>query len=151
MIKYPLNVAKGGEKMLKRFRGEYKSYLIAFVAIATLVGIMWIFSVPCPIKYITGMSCAGCGMSRAIFSAFSLDFSAAFAYHPLWIVIIPAAAAIVILSAKKKTKTVGVTFCCLVVLFIAVWILRLILKDSVVAFEPENSMINSLIEKLSGK
>lgn len=137
--------------MLKGLWREYKSYIIALSAVASLVIVMWIFSVPCPIKYITGMSCAGCGMSRAIISALTLDFAAAFTYHPLWIVIIPAISAVVVLSAKGKSKAASIVFYCLAGLFLTVWIIRLVTGDSVVAFDPENSLINRMIRDVFDK
>ncbi len=135
--------------MLKNFWREYKTYIITLSAIAALIAAMWIFSIPCPIKYITGMSCAGCGMSRAMLSVLRLDFSTAFAYHPLWIVIIPAILSIVILSAKGKGKAAGIVFHCLVGLFLAVWIIRLATGDSVVAFEPDGSLVSRAIKGIA--
>lgn len=137
--------------MLKKLWNEYKSYVIALSSVFALVLIMWIFSIPCPIKYITGTSCAGCGMSRAIISALTLDFANAFAYHPLWIVIIPAILVIVMLSAKGKSKAAGIVFYCLAGLFLAVWIIRLATGDSVVAFDPDNSLINQVIRNIFDK
>lgn len=137
--------------MLKRLWNEYKIYLIAFAAITALVIVMWVLNIPCPIKHITGMSCAGCGMSRAILSTVSLDFAAAFAYHPLWIVVIPSIIAIAILGANGKKRAATISLVCLAVLFLAVWVIRLIAKDNVVAFDTENSVISELINKVFGK
>ena len=45
-----------------------------------------VLGVTCPILYFTGISCAGCGMSRAWMCLLHLDFAGAFYYHPLfWI------------------------------------------------------------------
>lgn len=41
----------------------------------------------CPFKYLTGLDCPGCGLTRAFLSAFRLDFKAAFNYHPLFLLI----------------------------------------------------------------
>lgn len=37
----------------------------------------------CPIKYCTGISCPGCGMTRAAWALVQLDFGQAAYYHPL--------------------------------------------------------------------
>lgn len=137
--------------MLKKLWSEYRVYFIAFVAITALVLTMWIFNIPCPIKHITGISCAGCGMSRAVLSALSLDFAAAFAYHPLWIIVLPSIVAIVIIGAKGKRRAATISLICLAALFLAVWMVRLIAKDSVVAFDTENSVISKLINIIFGK
>jgi hypothetical protein len=45
-----------------------------------------VFGITCPILFLTGISCAGCGMSRAWFCVLRMDFTGAFRYHPLfWI------------------------------------------------------------------
>lgn len=46
--------------------------------------ILMCFGITCPILWLTGISCAGCGMTRALLAAGRLDFGAAFAFHPLW-------------------------------------------------------------------
>ena len=56
------------------------------VAIATIAGfylILFSQGITCPIKYVTGISCAGCGMTRAWISLAGGDLQRAFSYHPL--------------------------------------------------------------------
>ena len=50
--------------------------------IAALLVIIFIYK--CPTRYIFGIPCAACGMTRAFLSAAKLDFKAAFYYHPLF-------------------------------------------------------------------
>lgn len=135
--------------MLKKLWSEYKSYLIALSSFLALIVVMWILKIPCPIKYLTGLSCAGCGMSRAVFSALTLDFAAAFEYHPLWVILLPVILSAVILSAKGKERVAGIVLHCALVLFLAVWIIRLAAGDSIVAFEPDGSLISRVIKKAS--
>ncbi len=80
----------------------------------------------CPVRCFFGIPCPGCGMTRALLSALRLDFSAAFAYHPLWVAVLPAAALIAFLAIKgrKKALYVTITACSLLLLF--VWIFRLL-------------------------
>ena len=44
----------------------------------------------CPILWLTGVPCPGCGMTRALTHAVRLDFAGAFYYHPLWFAVPPA-------------------------------------------------------------
>lgn len=53
-------------------------------AIAGGYALMELAGITCPIKWLTGCSCAGCGLSRAWISALSLDFPRAIAFHPLF-------------------------------------------------------------------
>ncbi len=135
--------------MIKRLLLKYKEYFIAAVSIAAFVAFMMIFNIPCPIKHMTGMSCAGCGMTRALISALKSDFSAAFTYHPLWIFLFPTAAALIMLKASSKKLAFNIVLYCTIVLFFGTWIFRLISGDSVVSFDFENSVINKIIIKIS--
>ena len=56
----------------------YLALIIFFV-----YGVLTILGIGCPIKYLTGISCAGCGMTRAWRCVLKLDFARAFSYHPL--------------------------------------------------------------------
>lgn len=61
-----------------------KDNLLIIVALSFVVGAMYISHIGCPIKYLTGISCPGCGMTRAMLSAIQLDFHKAFYFHPMW-------------------------------------------------------------------
>ena len=39
---------------------------------------------PCILHLLTGLQCAGCGMTRAALALLRLDLAAAFSYHALW-------------------------------------------------------------------
>ena len=101
----------------------------------------YFLDITCPILYLTGISCAGCGMSRAWIRLLHLDFAGAFYYHPLfWI---PAVAVILVPFWKKipkKVKNALITVAC--VLFIGVYIGRLIdTTDTIVVFQPQHGLI----------
>ena len=144
MIEYPLNIKKGGDSVLKRLWTSYKAYVIAFAAIVALVATMWVFNVPCPIKHVTGISCAGCGMSRAFVSAISLNFADAFRYHPLWVIVVPVSIALAILGAKEKKRAAGILVAAVVVVFLAIWIIRIVSGDDIVRVDLADSAIARL-------
>ena len=56
----------------------------ALAGIALLYVALEAFGVTCPIRFLTGISCAGCGMSRAWLSLLRLDLAGAVYYHPLF-------------------------------------------------------------------
>lgn len=118
--------------------------IVAFYLILELMG------VTCPILYVTGISCAGCGMSRAWLSLLRLDFSAAFFYHPLfWL---PVPAAILAVGRKKVPERLyrwgmGVVG----VLFLTVYLYRQIfLDDGIVLFHPRQGLIVRVLFRLLG-
>ena len=44
----------------------------------------------CPFRYIFGVSCPGCGMTRALVAAVFSDLETAFGFHPLFPLLVPA-------------------------------------------------------------
>ena len=117
---------------------------IAGVAIA-----LYLLDLGCIFKTMTGLSCPGCGMTRAWLSALRLDFSAALAYHPLFwavpialaLVYVQAPCAELVRRAEKEPVSVGKAAlgACLFVTkhgtkllsaflaaFLALWVIRLI-------------------------
>jgi len=83
----------------------------------------------CIFKLIFGFPCPGCGMTRALVCVFRLDLKRAFAFHPLWFVVL----VIFILFILKlfKVKTIQKIFAnqkfilTVVSLFIIVYLVRM--------------------------
>lgn len=96
----------------------------------------------CPIRLLTGVSCAGCGMSRAYFSLLHLDFCGAFHYHPLFICPIIFVAVYIAEKFGFPQKYVKAIYGTMIILFIGVYVVRMISpNDRVVIFEPQNGLI----------
>lgn len=101
--------------------------------------------VPCPIKYVTGISCAGCGMTRAWISVMHFQIGKAFYYHPLfWL---PPIVLVVILLKKYINPTIyRIILFTSMLLFVIIYLYRLIQGDNdVVVFEPQNNIMFRLI------
>ena len=62
---------------------QVKTVIISIIMVIIAYGIMQYMGITCPIKYITGISCAGCGMTRAWIALLHFDINTAFMYHPL--------------------------------------------------------------------
>lgn len=104
----------------------------------------------CPILFFTGISCPGCGMTRAYFSLLRFDFSAALGSHPLF----PLPPILLLLFLfkeegklpKRVYDTAVWAFCGL---FLAVWALRMIFGDGeIVTFSPENGFFLRVIRAI---
>lgn len=55
------------------------------LAITLGVLMVWVaLRLPCPVRWLSGVPCPACGMSRACLAALRLDFSAAMAFHPMF-------------------------------------------------------------------
>lgn len=61
---------------------KYKMF--ATVALFLIAGAMYLFEVPCIILALTNFPCPGCGMTRALFSALTLDIHTAFSHHAMF-------------------------------------------------------------------
>lgn len=65
---------------------------------------------PCPLYWLTGLQCAGCGVLRATHQLMHGDVKAAWALNPLWVVALASSPLAVFAWAKgaKLTKPVPV-------------------------------------------
>lgn len=55
-----------------------------FICVIIYCVVLKILNISCPIKFLTGISCAGCGMTRAYLSLIQGNIKEAFTYHPLF-------------------------------------------------------------------
>lgn len=120
-------------------------------AIAVIV-VLYLFlegiGITCPIKFLTGISCAGCGMSRAWMAALKLDFSTAFYYHPLFLTP-PLVLIVFLLKNRIKPQFYKGFMFTIIVLYVMVYLYRLIWGDhEIVAFRPTEGIVVRLIEKI---
>lgn len=88
----------------------------------------------CFIYNITGLPCPSCGMTRAFLSLGRLDFMKAFQNHPLFLLV-----PVLFYSYFKGNQKLLIAIC---LLFIIVWIIRMILYFPSV--EPMNYNRNSI-------
>ena len=121
-----------------------KKVSLVLVMLLLLVLFEW-FGLACPIHFFTGISCPGCGMSRAWASLIHLDFSKAFTYHPLFILPI-----FMVLGYFLRTKIPDGVYQKLLhlvlFLFLVVYLIRMLNPhDSIIVFEPENGLLWKLL------
>ena len=134
----------------KRKNGR-KELICAVTAVVVLYIAMESIGITCPIKFITGISCAGCGMSRAWMAFLQLDIANSFAYHPLfWLV--PMAVIVRFCKSKINIKIYKIIKFTIIIMFAIVYICRLIWSgDDVVVFEPENNILFRIIRVIKSK
>lgn len=126
-----------------------KKYKDTICLVGTIVFIYAIFDlvgIGCPIKFVTGISCLGCGMTRAWLSVLRLDFSSAFYFHPLF-VLPPIAVILYLLKSKINIKIYKIIMLTMITAFIIIYLYRLIFTDGdIVVFGPQNNIIFRLLE-----
>lgn len=102
-----------------------KELITVLSGLGLVVALMYFSKIGCPIKWFTGISCAGCGMTRAILHAVRFQFRAAFACHPLFF-ILPFIPVYYIFKDKLPEKVQKVLLWAVVLAFTAVYIVRLL-------------------------
>jgi len=102
----------------------------------------WIFNVPhnlpllghyqCPFLYLTGLPCAGCGMTRAIFAFFHGEFAVAIRYNAIfplylliWAYLITICGSRAFFSTKLPVRTILYALPVILALVFTFWIWRL--------------------------
>ena len=123
--------------------------ITSVAAVVVLYVILESFGVTCPIKYITGISCAGCGMSRAWISLLHFNIHEAFMYHPLFF-LPPVVVIVMLLKSKINIKFYKIFMFTIAGAFVIVYLYRMFIGDgNVVVFEPQNNIVFRIIRKLN--
>ena len=119
--------AHAGKKNMKNIKPKLrqkKDGLTALTAIVFAYAFMEAVGITCPIRYLTGISCAGCGMSRAWLSLLKGDVAAAFAFHPLFM-LPPVALGFWLCREKLSEKMRKLLLWLLIAAFLLTYVVRL--------------------------
>ena len=118
--------------------GIFTLTVLLYIVFMTITGI------GCPIRWFTGISCPGCGMSCAFISLLRLDFAAAFRYHPM--IYLP----YYFLGSEKtprRRKLKKFFLAVVIIMFFFVWIFRIFHEDSVVRIDPANGVMIKYLKR----
>lgn len=127
------------EAMKRRIK-QFKERLLILAWLGAACFLLSLTGIGCPIKWLTGMSCAGCGMTRAAVCVLKLQFGRAYEYHPL-VYAMPLCALLFLFWDKIPVKARKVIAAAVIVCFAVVYLARLQNPSSVISIEPENGMI----------
>ncbi len=127
---------------------KVSSLLLTAVALAFLLLLYHIWG--CPIKAWTGISCPGCGMTRAWAALLHGDFYVALHFHPLFF-LAPLLLFCIFAEHKWHRPLWRNGILGIAALFLVVYLLRLAnSSDQVVVFSPRSSIIYSIWEVIYG-
>ena len=115
-----------GETMKGKIGYDRLVTIIAIIGTALIYSLLVAFGAPCPIKYILGVSCPGCGMTRAAAALLSGDLAMAFHYHPLWLFVAVAVIVLAVALLKRWDRLYKYTLIVGVAVMFAVWAWRLL-------------------------
>lgn len=118
------------------------------LGVGFVVLLFYFTGIGCPIKWSTGISCAGCGFTRAVLWALQLQFQTAFSYHPLFWTL-PLILVLFMIRDKIPNRLGKVLLWIFTVSFLTVYVIRLINPtDSIVVFDLESGFIARVIRIL---
>lgn len=121
---------------------------IPYLVIIAVLILFYTF-IGCPFKVFLGITCPGCGMSRAFEALLKLDFSLAFQMHPL-IFLMPVAAVIFLMRKKIPAKLYEGLLIAAAVLMFAVYFIRLFFGSEIVYIDLERGMVYKFLHNLFG-
>ena len=138
------------QQYLFRLWSKHKSSIIAMGAILLLYLLMFAVGITCPIRFFSGISCPGCGMTRAYLSAVHLNFSEAFSYHPLWVAVPFATFFLVFFKIRNKSKAFYALLFTCVAAMLTVYLFRMLFTESeVVVCSPSSGFVYRCIQRLT--
>ena len=124
-------------------------YILSGMALVAGFMLLNLFGIGCPIKFLTGISCPGCGMTRATWKLLTLDLPAAWDYHPLSVAMPLFAVLWLCFTLTQKPTARRVVVIAAVVSLIAVYLYRQLTGgDEVVIFDPRQGYIYRTAVKL---
>lgn len=110
-------------------RANVRGALSLLVTLLAAVVLLWVTGIGCPVRFVTGVACPGCGLTRAWLAAVRFDFRAATAFHPLfWTVPFAFAGAMLRgrVSSMRMRRAIDALLVVFAVLFVVLWLVRLI-------------------------
>lgn len=128
-------------------KDEITKKLIFILSIIILV--VFYYSVGCPIRWMTGVSCPSCGMTRAAMALLRFDFTAAYNYHPL-IFILPIVAIVYFFRKRLSKKAQTFFFVLFIALMLIVYILRMLSGSEIVFINFESGIFHKIYYSLKG-
>ena len=136
---------------LKKFAKKYYRDISAIAAIVCIYLIYFAVGIGCPIKFLTGISCAGCGMTRAWWHLLHGDLRQTFYYHPLfWLPIF--ATFVIILRKRLSKECYHLIWIGIIAVAMFVYICRFFIPNQdIVVFEPQVGFIARLIRFIIGR
>ena len=107
-----------------RWQRVKRDALAVILVLLTIPLLYSVLGIGCPIKFFTGVSCPGCGMTRAWEAVLHLDFAQAFAFHPLFL-LGPLVLVLIVVEPFVPRRAFRGILIAFAVLFVGCWALRM--------------------------
>ncbi|MBQ9938019.1 MAG: DUF2752 domain-containing protein [Oscillospiraceae bacterium] len=118
-------------------RKEVLDKLQILLVIGVAVTLLAVSGIGCPIRFLFGVPCPGCGITRAWMSALHGNIADAFRWHPLFLV---ATASVVYISVGRRPlfgsdRAESVFIVTFSVAMLAIWLIRVIFGENLGLFD----------------
>lgn len=123
---------------------DIKEMILGAFMLSIACAFLYVFKIGCPIKFVTGISCPGCGMTRAVMCFIRFDFKGGIMYHPM-IISLPVIVFLYLFRNNINKRLYNGVLIAIIVAFISVYVARMASGSRVVAFEPANGLIYKLV------
>ena len=135
-------------KKIKEINPEIvrKDFLLSLMAMSLLALVLFILDIGCPTRFLTGICCPGCGMTRAVMHLCKGDVAGAIHYHPL-VFTLPIIVVLFVFKDRINKKVLNIILITIIVLFIFVYIIRLLDPNNEVVYA---DITKSIIYKIIG-
>ncbi|MBE5862871.1 MAG: DUF2752 domain-containing protein [Lachnospiraceae bacterium] len=128
-------------KYLKKNQKQLLDAAGAVLAVALLYLFFHLTGIGCPIKFLTGISCPGCGMTRACISVATFHFRQAWHFHPL-VYLLPVALLVYLFRRRISSKIYKILIFTFLLLFVTIYLVRMFgPANDVVVFHPEQGFL----------
>lgn len=104
-------------------------HIVVILILFAIVFIFYFFKIPCLFRFVTGIPCPSCGMTRAFLSFLSFDFPSSFSYHPLLLPSLFTMFIAIHYNVKFfnfNKKACNIYFTIFIIIFMAVYFYRLL-------------------------
>ncbi len=135
--------------MTDKNRQSEKIRRILITAVIVIAICLFYYAVGCPIRWLTGICCPSCGMTRAALSLITLDIESAFQYHPL-VFCLPVAVLLFIFRKHIDGKIFGIFFWLFIVALLIIYIYRILSGSEIVYADFSSGIIYRIINHFKG-
>ena len=134
--------------MKERLISLFKELLGFGTIVLAMILIRIITGISCPIWYLFGIPCFGCGMTRATMSLLHFNFAQALSYHPL-VFLMPIFLSLYIYCKIKNINANNLIYC-ICICFIITYIIRMFFveNDPVMYINIKSGMIYKIYHLL---
>lgn len=134
---------------MKQLWSRYRSAVLCLLSLTAVLLLMSLSGIGCPIKFLTGISCPGCGMTRALWHLLIGNLSLALTYHPLCVAMPPVAVLLILFTVRRWSRARTILLWVTAAALVAVYAWRLWTNGgNIVVFEPQNGLIGRMFAYL---